>query len=60
LERPPQVAFSFGKFRSGGACHRGSRRKRILPALGRKTTADYGMGLVPIFFSFFWCLFFGD
>jgi ribosome maturation factor RimP len=22
-----------------------------LPALGRKTTADYGMGLVPIFFS---------
>ena len=23
----------------------------MLPALGRKTTADYGMGLVPIFFS---------
>jgi hypothetical protein len=27
------------------------RRKRILPMLGRKTTADYGMGLAPIFFS---------
>jgi hypothetical protein len=29
------------------------RRMRGLPMLGCKTTADYGMGLAPIFFSRF-------
>src|ERR1700752_1241477 len=51
--RPPRVAFSFGRAEAGRPSHDGSRRKRILPMLGSKTTADYGMGLAPIFFSRF-------